>query len=185
MLWIDLSRLTIPVCLGLTLVKQTQFHLSQITGVPGDQLSITRKKMGNQLAKETPKTQKGGVVEFGEKQEYEEMIIVVVGKGGRVMVMRRLRRQMGMNLWREMEKMSFAKVAGNCITTHDTEIQHVESSNIDVNVKAKRRRPKISTYKELSKCAWPETNLRMYQKALKLQDFLDVAEDDVNYSYSL
>ncbi|GKA76341.1 hypothetical protein Tco_0782802 [Tanacetum coccineum] len=28
MLWIDLSGLTIPVCLGLTLVKQTQFHLS-------------------------------------------------------------------------------------------------------------------------------------------------------------
>ncbi|GJU31397.1 hypothetical protein Tco_1174986 [Tanacetum coccineum] len=25
----------IPVCLGLTLVKQTQFHLSQTTGVPG------------------------------------------------------------------------------------------------------------------------------------------------------
>ncbi|GKC10611.1 retrotransposon protein, putative, ty1-copia subclass, partial [Tanacetum coccineum] len=25
----------VPVCLGLTLVKQTQFHLSQITGVPG------------------------------------------------------------------------------------------------------------------------------------------------------
>ncbi|GJW81090.1 hypothetical protein Tco_0145065 [Tanacetum coccineum] len=26
----------IPVCLGLTLVKQTQFHLSQITGVPDE-----------------------------------------------------------------------------------------------------------------------------------------------------
>ncbi|GJU19787.1 hypothetical protein Tco_1153129 [Tanacetum coccineum] len=33
MLWIDLSGLTIPVCLGLTLVKQIQFHLSQIMGV--------------------------------------------------------------------------------------------------------------------------------------------------------
>ncbi|GJY78161.1 hypothetical protein Tco_0483962 [Tanacetum coccineum] len=42
MLWIDLSGLTIPVCLGLTLVKQTQFHLSQITGVPGAE-SITTK----------------------------------------------------------------------------------------------------------------------------------------------
>ncbi|GKA49280.1 hypothetical protein Tco_0742238 [Tanacetum coccineum] len=30
-------RIDIPVCLGLTLVKQTQFHLSQITGVPGRQ----------------------------------------------------------------------------------------------------------------------------------------------------
>ncbi|GJR95206.1 reverse transcriptase domain-containing protein [Tanacetum coccineum] len=39
MLWIDLSGLTIPVCLGLTLVKQTQFHLSQITGVPEEALT--------------------------------------------------------------------------------------------------------------------------------------------------
>nr|GEU58029.1 putative homeodomain-like protein [Tanacetum cinerariifolium] len=37
----------------------------------------------------------GGVDKVVEKQEYEEMIIEVVGNGGRVMVMRRLRRQMG------------------------------------------------------------------------------------------
>ncbi|GJW84193.1 hypothetical protein Tco_0157338 [Tanacetum coccineum] len=35
--------------------------------------------------------------------------------------------------------------SGNCITRHDTKIQHVGSSNVDVNVKAKRRRRKIST----------------------------------------
>ncbi|GJU88126.1 plastocyanin-like protein [Tanacetum coccineum] len=36
--------------------------------------------------------------------------------------------------------------SGNCITRHDTEIQHVGSSNVDVNVKAKRRRRKISSF---------------------------------------
>ncbi|GJS99619.1 hypothetical protein Tco_0820789 [Tanacetum coccineum] len=44
----------------------------------------------------------GGVVEVGEKQKYEEIIIEVVRNGGQVMVMMRLRHQIGGGCnWRE------------------------------------------------------------------------------------
>ncbi|GJW04519.1 hypothetical protein Tco_1563375 [Tanacetum coccineum] len=65
----------------------------------------------------------GGVVEVGEKQEYKEMIIEVVGNGGRVMVMRRLRRQMGMNLWLEVSVMRPQKTLVNYLFGQDQMFQ--------------------------------------------------------------
>ncbi|GKB76642.1 hypothetical protein Tco_0943537 [Tanacetum coccineum] len=65
MLWIDLSGLTIPVCLGLTLVKQTQFHLSQITGV----LDIRPKTAELHLALQTKEDPEA-------KEDRAEMLLV-------------------------------------------------------------------------------------------------------------